>query len=99
MLHGAPMRCLVTTAASGDPGLHRLPPALEAAAARIEVRCADHRAVLRELPSRSFELVLLDPMFRAPLDAGPLFSLLRDFADHAPLDASTLREAQRVSSR
>src|SRR3954462_5559560 len=41
--------------------LRRLPGPARQAAARIEVRCADHRGALRELPSRSFDVVLLDP--------------------------------------
>src|SRR4051812_28599316 len=43
-------------------GLQRLRGPPRDAAARIEVRCADHRAALRELPARSFDVVLLDPM-------------------------------------
>src|SRR5256885_13256382 len=43
--------------------LRRLPRAASEAAARIQVRCADHRAALAELPARSFDVVLLDPMF------------------------------------
>ena len=52
----------------------------------IEVVHADHRA-------------WFDPMFRRSGDAGPLFDLLRFHAEHAPLDAQTLREAQRVARR
>jgi 16S rRNA (guanine1516-N2)-methyltransferase len=80
--------------------LRRLPStAAREAAARINVRCADHRAALKELPTKSFDVVLLDPMFRTAADANPLFDLLRHHGEHAPLDAQTLRQAQRVARR
>jgi len=68
-------------------------------ASRIQVIRADHRRWLREQRVRSFDVVLFDPMFRVPGDAGPLFDLLRDRADHQPLAPATLREAQRVARR
>jgi hypothetical protein len=79
--------------------LRRLPAAASEAAARVEVRCADHRAALRELPSRSFDVVFLDPMFRAAQEANPLFDLLRRHGEHAPLEPETLGEARRVARR
>lgn len=80
--------------------LRRLPgTAAREAAARINVRCADHRAALKEFPTRSFDVILLDPMFRTAADANPLFDLLRRHGEHAPLDAQTLREARRVARR
>src|SRR3954469_6177706 len=79
--------------------LCRLPPHAREAGARIEVRHADHRTWLREQPDRSFDVVLLDPMFRSAGDASPLFDLLRLRAEHAPLTPETLREAQRVARR
>jgi 16S rRNA (guanine1516-N2)-methyltransferase len=86
-------------AAFAVAALRRLPGAASGAAGRIEVRCADHRAALRELPSRSFDVVFLDPMFRAAREANPLFDLLRRHGEHAPLEADTLREARRVARR
>jgi hypothetical protein len=65
----------------------------------VEVIHADHRRYLRSLPDASFDVVLLDPMFRLPGDAGPGFELLRSQAQHAPLEAETLREARRVARR
>jgi hypothetical protein len=80
--------------------LRRLPgPAARDAAARIDVRCADHRAALRELPPKSFDVVLLDPMFRTAAEASPLFDLLRRHGEHDPLDTETVKEAQRVARR
>jgi 16S rRNA (guanine1516-N2)-methyltransferase len=79
--------------------LRRLPAAGREAAARIEVRCTDHRAALKELPNRSYDVVLLDPMFRTAQESNPLFDLLRRHGEHAPLERATLREAQRVARR
>ncbi|MFL5426582.1 MAG: class I SAM-dependent methyltransferase [Myxococcales bacterium] len=80
--------------------LRRLPStAAREAAARISVRCADHRAALKELPAKSFDVVLLDPMFRTAADSNPLFDLLRRHGEHAPVDAQTLKAAQRVARR
>ncbi len=38
-------------------------------------------------------------MFRRAGESGPLFDLLRAHAEHAPLDAETPRQAQRVARR
>jgi 16S rRNA (guanine1516-N2)-methyltransferase len=80
-------------------GLRRLLVPGRVVAERIEVRCADHRAALREMPSRSVDVVLFDPMFRSAGEAGPLFDLVRAFAEQAPLDPASLREARRVARR
>jgi len=79
--------------------LRRLPGHGGEPARRIELRHADHREFLQRQPGNSFDVVLLDPMFRRAGDAGPLFELLRAHADHAPLEAATLREARRVARR
>lgn len=86
-------------AAFAMAGLPRLPEPAQEAGRRIEVRCKDHRTALRELPAGSVDVVLLDPMFRTTGDAGPLFDLLREHADHAPLDLETLGAARRVARR
>jgi len=80
-------------------GLRRLPAPGRLVANLIEVRCADHRAVLREMPDRSVDVVLFDPMFRSAAESGALFDLVRAFAEHAPLAGETLREARRVARR
>ena len=69
------------------------------AGARIDVRCAEHGSVLAALASRSVDVVLLDPMFRLPSRASPLFGLVRALASSAPLTREVLREAQRVARR
>jgi 16S rRNA (guanine1516-N2)-methyltransferase len=79
--------------------LRRLPAAAHAAAALIEIRRADHRTVLKEMPARSVDVVLFDPMFRSAGEAGPLFELVRQLGDPAPLTGETMREARRVARR
>jgi len=69
------------------------------AAELIDVRCADHRQALREMPDGSVDVVLFDPMFRSAGESGALFELVRTLAEHAPLATETLREAQRVARR
>jgi hypothetical protein len=86
-------------AAFTQASLRRLPGHGRDPGRLVQVLRADHRAWLREQPDRSFDVVLLDPMFRRAGDAGPLFDLLRARAEHDPLAVSTLREAQRVARR
>jgi hypothetical protein len=69
------------------------------AADLIDVRCADHRTSLKEMPARSVDVVLFDPMFRSAAEAGPLFEVVRQLGDPAPLTGETLREARRVARR
>jgi len=86
-------------AAFTQAALRRLPKHGRDPGRLVEVIRADHRAWLKDQPARSFDVVLLDPMFRRAGDSGPLFDLLRSHGEHAPLDAETLREAQRVARR
>ena len=86
-------------AAFTQAGLRRLQKHGREPGQRVEVVRADHRAFLRAQPARSFDVVLFDPMFRRAGDAGPSFDLLRVHAEHAPLEAETLREARRVARR
>ena len=86
-------------AAFTHAALQRLPKHGREPGRLVEVIRADHRAWLKEQPDASFDVVLLDPMFRRAGDAGPLFNLLRTHAEHAPLEPATLREAQRVARR
>ncbi|HUJ25359.1 MAG TPA: class I SAM-dependent methyltransferase [Myxococcales bacterium] len=86
-------------AAFTQAALRRLPGHGREPGRSVEVRNADHREFLRAQQAGSFDVVLLDPMFRRAGDAGPLFELLRAHADRAPLGPATLREAQRVARR
>ena len=69
------------------------------AAELLDVRCVDHRSALKEMPARSVDVVLFDPMFRSAGESGPLFNLVRELGNAAPLSAEALREARRVARR
>jgi 16S rRNA (guanine1516-N2)-methyltransferase len=78
--------------AAGLKRLKQRPP-------EIEIVQIDHRDFLRAQKAKSFDVVLLDPMFQKPGDAGPSFSLLRKYGEHSRLEKETLEEARRVSRR
>jgi 16S rRNA (guanine1516-N2)-methyltransferase len=69
------------------------------AARRIEVGCAEHGAFLRSLPSRSFDVVTFDPMFRQARAQAPIFETIRRLGDSRPLDPAALEQARRVARR
>ena len=77
-------------------GLRRLPVE---AAGRVEVRAADHAALLATLPGGSFDVVLFDPMFRHARAEPGQFDVVRRLADPRPLQAETLMAARRVARR
>jgi hypothetical protein len=62
----------------------------------VRVDCLDY---LSRLPKASFDLVLLDPMFRVPARAQPSFEMLRKYAEHAPLTSELLHQARRVARK
>lgn len=68
-------------------------------AARIEVVSREAGALLAELPARSFDVVVFDPMFRHGRAAAPAFDLVRRLADPRPLAPETLERARRVARR
>jgi len=86
-------------AAFTQAALRRLPKHGRDPGRLVHVIRADHRAWLKHQPTGAFDVVLLDPMFRRAGEAGPLFELLRTYAEHTPLSPETLREAQRVARR
>jgi hypothetical protein len=86
-------------AAFVSAALRRVQTAGRAAAALVEVRHSDHRTVLKDMPARSVDVVLFDPMFRNAAEAGPLFELVRQLGNPAPLTGETMREARRVARR
>jgi len=77
-------------------GLRRLP---DEAARRIEIRSGGHAEVLADLPDRSFDVVLFDPMFRHARSEPPGFDLVRRLADPRPLSPDALARARRVARR
>ncbi|MDP9314849.1 MAG: class I SAM-dependent methyltransferase [Chloroflexota bacterium] len=72
--------------------------ALDAAMRRIDVVRANHRNVLRSLPSQSFDVVYFDPMFREP-DHAVALEPLRRCANHEPIDQQSIHEARRIARR
>ncbi len=66
---------------------------------RVEVRCADHRKVLAELPAESFDVVYFDPMFKRPILKSSGINALRPLADHRPLNEKVIEMATRVAAK
>ena len=105
---------LVASAAVGPPGgvlgLESSPPLAllaeeglrrlrDEAAGRIQVRCADAAALLPTLPSRTFDVVVFDPIFRHPRAQARDFDLVRRLGNPRPLAPEVLAEARRVARR
>ena len=67
--------------------------------APIEVRHADSARVLEEMPAKSFDVVLFDPMFGRPNKSSQAFEMLRHFADPGGLTAQMLSDARRAARR
>lgn len=73
--------------------------ALDAAMRRIETRCVDHLAYLREQPDNSADIVYFDPMFRRPIGASSSISPLRVLANDDALSPEAVAEAARVARK
>ncbi len=67
--------------------------------APIDVRRGDSAEVLPTLETKSVDVVLFDPMFGRPNKSSNAFSMLRRYADPAPLTSPMLDEARRVARR
>ncbi len=65
----------------------------------LDVRFGNSLEVMRAMPSRSVECVVLDPMFDRPKKSSPTFELLRKFADHRPLSPELIEHARRIARR
>jgi hypothetical protein len=66
---------------------------------RIDIRCADGTAFLRDADDASFDVVFLDPMFQRPRPAAPDFATLRMLADMRALTPEDISRARRVARR
>ena len=66
---------------------------------RVEVITADYRNYLKAAADNSFDVVYFDPMFRHALEKSSGINPIRAVANHAPLDADSVREACRVARR
>ncbi|RXT15204.1 class I SAM-dependent methyltransferase [Ammoniphilus sp. CFH 90114] len=72
---------------------------LDEAARRIEVIAKHHLEVLQRLPSKSFDVVYFDPMFRQSIAESTSLQVLRGFANPSPLETTAIQEAVRVARR
>lgn len=68
-------------------------------ACRVKPVHADYAEFLRSAESKSFDVVLIDPMFERPKKSQPSFELLRRHAEHARLTPEALADARRVARR
>ncbi|MBO4400751.1 MAG: class I SAM-dependent methyltransferase [Selenomonadaceae bacterium] len=66
---------------------------------RVEVITASYTDFLKTAADKSFDVVYFDPMFRHALEKSSGINPIRAVADHAPLDANSVREACRVARR
>ena len=67
--------------------------------AQIEARHADSAVVLPQLPAKSFDVVLFDPMFGRPNKSSQAFDMLRHYADPSGLTPQMLDDARKVARR
>lgn len=78
----------------GLAGLPRRP-----GCAPIDVRRADAACFLREAKSRSYDVVLLDPMFERARPSSGAFAALRRHFDESPLTPEMIAQARRVARK
>jgi 16S rRNA (guanine1516-N2)-methyltransferase len=78
-------------------GLETIAPHPKACAVRV--LHTDAASFLRQAPPRSFDVVLLDPMFERERKSSAAFHALRRHADYAPLTAEMIEHARRVARK
>jgi len=71
--------------------------ALERASRRIEVRWGGHGECLKQLPTRSVDVIYFDPMFRDTCRKSDSILPLHRWSNHNPLDQEAVTEACRVA--
>lgn len=71
--------------------------ALARASRRIEVHWGEHREYLKQIPSRSVNVVYFDPMFRQTCKQSDSILPLHQWSVHNPLDQEAVLEACRVA--
>ncbi|KJR45198.1 Protein-L-isoD(D-D) O-methyltransferase [Desulfosporosinus sp. I2] len=72
---------------------------LAQASQRIEIRCGDHLEYLKQIPSRSFDVVYFDPMFRKTRKQSNSIRPLHQWSDCRPLDLKAIFEACRIARK
>ncbi|TGE37047.1 protein-glutamate O-methyltransferase [Desulfosporosinus fructosivorans] len=71
--------------------------ALARASQKIEVRWGEHLEYLKQIPSRSVDVVYFDPMFRNTCRQSDSIVPLHRWSDHNPLNPEVVLEACRVA--
>lgn len=92
-------KLLAFVVAHGLRSYHDQDPGLSEACRRIEVHNTYALDYLRTLPSNSFDIVYIDPMFTKGIEQSSNMSPLRAFAVQDNLDVATLDEARRVAQK
>ena len=71
--------------------------ALAQASRQIEVRWGEHLEYIKQIPSRSVDVVYFDPMFRNTIKKSDSIVPLHRWSDHNPLNHEAVQEACRVA--
>jgi 16S rRNA G966 N2-methylase RsmD len=74
-------------------------PEVTAALRRIHVFEADYSDYLATIPSKSFDIVFFDPMFKRPVQSSSNLKPLRYLAEPRPLDRSSIQTARRIAKK
>lgn len=72
---------------------------LNQAMRRIEVINAYHEDFLKEQPTKSFDVVYFDPMFRYPRKDSDAIGAIRELANPEQISLSSIYEAKRVARK
>ncbi len=72
---------------------------IDEAMKRVEVIHSHHLKILQSTPSKSFDVVYFDPMFRHSIQHSSSISPLRGLANHQELSIEAIKEAKRVAKR
>lgn len=73
--------------------------ALAHASQRINIGWGDHVERLKELPSKSIDVVYFDPMFRQTCKESNSIQPLHLWSDHSPLNRTAIEEACRIARK
>lgn len=73
--------------------------ALEKASRRIDIRWGEHLVYLKQIPSRSVDVVYFDPMFRHTCKQSASILPLHQWSDHSPLKREAIYEACRIARK
>ena len=66
---------------------------------RVEVINVSSKEYLSQLPSRSFDVIYFDPMFRSPRNCSPAMNAMRPLAVMSPVDQEMINLAKNAAAR